>query len=289
MGQRTRKKLYVLLQVIEGKLKQTAAAAILSLCVRQVRRLIRRVEKLGDVGVIHGNQGKKSPHRIGDSKRKQIIRLCRSRYVGFGPTLIAEKVLEETGIKVSDETIRKWLISEGLQYRRRRKPKHRKWRERKEYSGQMVQMDGSHHSWFEERGQKVVLMGYIDDATGTIFARFYDHEGTMPALDSLKRYVRRYGIPCSLYLDRHTTYKSPKELSMEDELQGLEEPQTQFKRAAEELGIEMIYAYSPQAKGRIERLFKTLQDRLVKEMRLRQINEIGEANKFFNELLASVE
>ena len=157
--------------------------------------------------------------------------------------------------------------------------KHRQWRERKHHFGEMVQMDGSHHDWFEGRGPKCVLMGYIDDATGTVYGRFYDYEGTMPAMDSFKRYIKRYGMPQSVYLDKHTTYKSPAKQSIEDELEDIK-PMSQFERSLSELEVTVIHANSPQAKGRIERQFRTLQDRLVKEMRLVGVKSVDQANEF---------
>ena len=135
----------------------------------------------------------------------------------------------------------------------------------------MVQLDGSHHDWLEGRGPELVLMGYIDDATITVHAHFYNHEGTVPALDSFGRYIQRYGIPCSVYLDKHSTYKSAKTPTTEEQLEGLGQPQSQFQRAMSELGVAVIHAHSPAAKGRIERLFQTFQNRLVKEMRLKKI------------------
>jgi hypothetical protein len=149
----------------------------------------------------------------------------------------------------------------------------------------MVQMDGSHHEWLEGRGPELVLMGYIDDATNNVYGRFYDYEGTMPAMGSFKHYVRKYGLPISVYLDKHTTYKSPRKLTLEEELEGMEKPLSQFERALEELGVEVIHANSPQAKGRVERLFGVLQDRLIKEMRLRGIKTKDEANDFLKEYL----
>jgi predicted RNA binding protein YcfA (HicA-like mRNA interferase family) len=196
--------------------------------------------------------------------------------------LASEKLLEGHGLKVSDETLRKWLLESGDWKKVRRKGVHRQWRERKGHLGEMVQMDGSHHNWFEGRGCECVLMGYIDDATGEAFGRFYEYEGTMPAMDSFRRYIQRSGIPLSVYLDRHTTYKSPAKPSIEEELQGIE-PLSEFERALGELGVEVIHAYSAQAKGRIERLFGTLQDRLVKEMRLRGIKSVEEGNGFLEE------
>jgi hypothetical protein len=149
----------------------------------------------------------------------------------------------------------------------------------------MVQMDGSEHDWLEGRGPKLVLMGVIDDATNTVAARFYDHEGTLPALDSFRRWVQRYGIPASVYLDKHTTYRSPRPPSLEEQLQGLERSQSQFQRAMSELGVEVIHAHSPAAKGRIERLFGTFQDRLIKEMRLAQVASLAAANRFLEHYL----
>lgn len=162
---------------------------------------------------------------------------------------------------------------------------HRQWRERKECFGEMVQVDGSHHDWLEGRGADLVLMGYIDDATSHVLGRFYEYEGTIPAMDSFQCYVKENGLPQSVYLDRHTTYKSPKGLEEWEELAGIEKPMSQFERALNELGVEVIHAYSPQAKGRVERLFGTLQDRLVKEMRLRGIKTREEANRFLAEYL----
>jgi len=146
-------------------------------------------------------------------------------------------------------------------------------------------MDGSHHNWLEERGPNLVLMGYIDDATNNVFARFYNYEGTFPAMDSFKRYIQCYNIPQSIYLDKHTTYRSTRKLTLQEELQGLIKPMSQFERALNELEVEIIYANSPQAKGRIERLFKTFQDRLIKEMRLANVSSKEKANSFLKDYL----
>jgi transposase-like protein len=213
-----------------------------------------------------------------------VIQLYREQYADFGPTLASEKLLERDGIRVSDETLRRWLLEEGDWKKRRRHRGHRQWRERKSHEGEMVQMDGSHHDWFEGRGPWCVLMGYIDDAGGRVFGRFYGYEGTIPAMDSFKRYIRRYGLPLSVYLDRYKTYKSTAKPTLEDELND-REPLSDFERALKELGVEVVHANSPQAKGRIERLFRTLQDRLVKEMRLRTISTLEEANAFLEAYL----
>jgi len=214
-----------------------------------------------------------------------VIRLYRRNYLGFGPTLASEKLLERDEIRISRETLRKWLIEECLWQRRRKRRKHRRWRERKGCFGEMVQVDGSHHDWLEGRGPELVLMAYIDDATSTVFARFYEYEGTFPAMDSLLAYITCYGIPQSVYLDKHTTYKSTGKLTIEEELAGIMEPKSQFERALDELGVKVIHCNSPQAKGRIERLFGTFQDRVIKEMRLRDIKSKEEANRFLEEYL----
>ena len=218
--------------------------------------------------------------------KDRVVALYVQKYQGFGPTLTSEKLHELDAIELSKETVRKWLIEAGHWQKARKTRTHRQWRERKSHCGQMLQMDGSHHDWFEGRRAKCVLMGYIDDATGRTFCRFYEYEGTIPAMDSFKRYMRENGIPLSVYFDKHTTYKSTAEPSIEDEINGTE-PLSEFGRALTELGVKLIHAHSPQAKGRVERLFNTLQDRLVKEMTLRGINTIEEANKLLKSYLSS--
>lgn len=274
------KRLKVLHETIKRYLTQATAAAMLGLSERQVRRLVKRVREEKDRGVIHRGRGRPSNNRLAEKLKDKTLDFYRKKYQGFGPTLASEKLFELDGIKLSDETLRKWLLEAGLWKKRRKRSGHRRWRDRKECFGQMVQIDGSHHDWLEGRGSELVLMGYIDDATNTVFARFYDYEGTMPAMDSFKGYVRKYGLPISVYLDKHTTYKSTKKLTLEEQLAGVQEPLSQFERALEELGVEVIHAGSPQAKGRVERLFGILQDRLIKEMRLRGIKTKEEANAF---------
>ena len=159
-------------------------------------------------GVIHQTRGKSNCRRISDVIKAKVLRVYGSRYKDFGATLASEKLAKHEGIKLSRETLRKWLQAEGYEAARRRRRKHRSRRERKEYYGQMVQMDGSHHDWLEGRGPRLVLMGYIDDATNRIYGRFYEYEGTIPAMDSFKRYCLKYGIPQSVYLDCHSTYKA---------------------------------------------------------------------------------
>jgi len=273
------KRLHVVQKVLEGSLKQIEAAEILWLSGRQVRRIVRRVKREGDRGIIHRSRGKPSNRRLPDETKEMVIGFYRQKYKDFGPTLFSEKLLELDGLKISDETLRNWLIEDGAWVKGRKNRIHRQWRERKGHFGEMLQMDGSHHDWLEGRGPKIVLMGCIDDATSNIFGRFYEYEGTIPAMDSFKGYTGLYGIPSSIYIDRHTTYKSNARPTIEDDLNG-RCPLSQFERAMKELGARVIHALSPQAKGRIERLFKTLQDRLVKEMRLKGINTMDEANRF---------
>lgn len=269
---------------IDGHVTQKTAASMLGLSERQVRRLVRDVRERGERGVIHALRGRPSNRRIAEETRGQALSLYQVRYPDFGPTLAAEKLLECEGIKISDETLRRWLIEAGFWKKRRKRSCFRQWRPRKECFGQMVQLDGSHHDWLEGRGPHLVLMAYIDDATNTIYGRFFDYEGTLPAMDSFTGYVRKYGLPMSVYLDRHTTYKSSKKLTEWEEVAGIESL-SQFERALKELGVEVIHALSPQAKGRIERLFGVLQDRLVKEMRLAGIMTKEQANGFLTRYL----
>lgn len=277
--QKELKRAHVIHKVIEGVLTQAEAAKMVSLSERQIRRIVKRIREEGDRGIQHRSRGKESNRKLPKKFKDRIIELYCRKYKGFGPMLASEKLFENEGIQISDETIRKWLIEAGEWKKQRKGNQHRQWRPRKEHSGQMVQMDGSHHDWFEGRRPKCVLMAYIDDATGSVYGRFYEYEGTIPAMDSFKRYIKKYGIPMSIYFDRHTTYKSPSVPSIEDEINGTE-PLSEFGRALKELDVQLIYAYSPQAKGRVERLFATLQDRLVKELRLQGISTIEEANRF---------
>ena len=279
MKPREIKRLHLIGQALEGKISQKQAAEVVGLSVRQMRRLMKRVKVEGERGVLHRRRGKASNRRIADQTKQTILALFEKHYADYGPTLASEKLQERHQMGVHPETLRLWLRQARLPYKQRRAKPHRQWRPRRSCFGQMVQMDGSHHDWLEGRGPKLVLMGYIDDATNTVEARFYDHEGTIPALDSFRRWVKRYGLPCSVYLDKHTTYRSIRPPSVEEQLEGREHSQSQFQRAMSELGVEVIHAHSPAAKGRVERLFQTLQDRLVKELRLAGAATLLEANQ----------
>jgi hypothetical protein len=279
MSQKEVNRLHVIHQTIEKVITQERAAAMLGLTVRQVRRIARSVRSEGDAGISHKSRGKSAHNQIADKIKDKAVALCRTRYKEFGPTHASEKLLTVHKIKVSDETLRGWFQEEHLPYKGRKKRPHRQWRERKAHRGEMVQMDGSHHDWFEGRGPWCVLMGYVDDATGTVYARFYEYEGTLPAMDGFKRYIRLYGLPQSVYLDRHSTYKVTAKQTIEEELNDVQ-PMSHFEKSLAELGVKVIHAYSPQAKGRVERLFGTFQDRVVKEMRLAGVANIAEGNAF---------
>jgi transposase-like protein len=284
MSQTESNRLYVIRQTIDKAITQDHAAEILGLTNRQVRRIAKSIRSDGDAGICHKSRGKRAHNRIADKIKDKAVTLCRDTYKEFGPTHASEKLLTVHKIKVSDETLRGWFQEEHLPYKSRKKRPHRQWRERKLYRGEMVQMDGSHHDWFEGRGPWCVLMGYIDDATGTVYARLYEYEGTLPAMDGFKRYIRLYGLPQSVYLDRHSTYKVTSKQTLEEELNDIQ-PMSHFEKSLATLAVKVIHAYSPQAKGRVERLFGTFQDRVVKEMRLAGVTTIAEGNIFLDAYL----
>ena len=281
MSQEELKRLHVIRKILDKRLKQVEAAKILGLSTKQIGRIAQRVHKEGDKGIIHKSRGRPSNRALPQRVKDKVIKLYRQRYYDFGPTFANEKLFEINKIKIGNQTLRNWLIVDGAWQITRKHRKHRQWRERKHSFGEMEQIDGSHHDWFEGRGRECVLMGYVDDATGNIFGNFYDYEGTKPAMDSFKRYIKKYGTPQSVYLDNHTTYKSTKKPSIEDELNNTE-ALSQLERVFKQLGVSVIHANSPQAKGRVERSFNTHQDRLIKEMRLKGINTVKQANKFLH-------
>ena len=278
------RRLHVIRQAMEKRITQVKASVLLKLTTRHIRRLMARVRREGDGGLGHRGRGQPSNRRMAASRKAKILRIYAQRYGDFGPTLAAEKLAERHGLAVSAETLRGWLLAQGVTHFRRRKRPHRAWRPRKAHVGELVQLDGSHHDWLEGRGPQCVLMAYIDDASSRVWARFYEYEGTLPAMDSFKRYGRRYGLPLALYADKHTTYKSPAEPTVAEQLAG-HKPRSQFERSLAELGVELIHAHSPQAKGRVERLFATFQDRVIKELRLAGIATREAANDFLETYL----
>ncbi len=269
-------RLKVVTDVTEKRISQKIASKRLNLSSRQIRRLIKRFKTQGAKGLANKHRNTVSNRKLPDDLRLKVLELYKQNYPDFRPTFFCEKLSELHNIEISKETARKWLLNEGL-WKRERKIKLRKsLRERKPCFGEMLQLDGSKHDWFEGKRDKAVLMSFIDDATGFIFSRFYEYEGTIPAMSLLKQYTEEYGLPMSIYSDKHTTYKSTDKNK---------EALSQFGRALEELGIELIHANTPQAKGRVERSFRTLQDRLVKEMRLKNIRGIETANNFLKQYL----
>jgi transposase len=273
------RRVHVIRQAMNKAVRQREASAVLGITTRQVRRLIQRVQAEGDAGLVHRGRGKPSNRRHSPAGKARVLRLYGQHYGDFGPTLAAEKLAERHGITLSAETLRQWLRARGITHFSRQKRPHRAWRERRAHVGELIQLDGSHHDWFEERGPRCVLMAYIDDASSRVFARFYAYEGTMPAMDSFRRYITHYGMPLALYTDKHTTYKSPAAPTVEEQLAG-RRPHSQFERSLAELGVTVIHAHSPQAKGRVERLFRTFQDRLIKELRLAGVATLDVANRF---------
>lgn len=284
MSRREAKRLHIIHRALDEKLTQKEAAGLAGLSDRQMRRLIRRIREEGDEGICHRSRGRASNRRIPRKVKEKTLKLFKETYRDFNLAHATEKLSEVHGITLSDETLRLWLNEAAIPYQKRKVKKHRELRQRRAHFGELVQIDGSHHDWFEGRGPVCVFMGYIDDATNTVYGRFYDYEGTMPAMDSMKRYIKRHGIPKSVYLDKHTTYRSWIKPTIEEELDD-RKPMSHFEKSLAALEVEAIHANSPQAKGRVERLFKTLQDRLVREMRLLGIKSVCEANAFLTTYL----
>lgn len=280
------KRVGIIQRVIEGKLTQQAASRLIGVVDRQIRRIVKRYRTQGEKGLLHRLRGIASNRRHDETLKRRVLTLYQEKYGDFGPTLAHEKLLEKHNIQIGCQTLRRWLIEAKLwEIRTQKKIKQHEWRQRKECFGEMIQLDGSHHDWLEGRGPKLVLMGLIDDATSRVSARFHDYEGTVPVMDSFLRYVKQYGLPKSVYLDRHSAYFGSGLSSLEEDLLGRRRPESQFERALRQLGVDLIHAYSPQAKGRIERLFGTFQDRLIKEMRLADIKTKEGANQFLEKYL----
>jgi hypothetical protein len=271
MSQRERDVLKVVQSVVDGKRSQAEAARLLRLSSRQVRRLQRKLEAKGDASLVHGLRGQPSNHRYDTAFRAKVLRAYRRRYSGFGPTFACEKLAEEKLI-VSPETLRCWLLAEGLWQRQRRRDTHRQRRPRRACFGELVQMDTSLHEWLEGRGEQMVLLSMIDDATSRVMARFYPGDTVEAHFDLARRWMKKYGRPLALYTDRHGIFEAHKK--GQPDYAG----ETQFSRALAELGIELIKAHSPQAKGRVERSFGTAQDRWVKELRLAKARTRDQAN-----------
>lgn len=281
MSEKEARRLPIIERLIRGDINGTEAAKQGRLSVRQVKRLKARVKKDGAVGITHKGRGKESNRRIDIQQVKRMKRIVVEKYPDFGPTFAAEKLEEDHGLCVSNETLRNRMTVWGLwkPKPRRQNKEYRAWRERRTQYGELVQFDGSYHDWFEGRAPICCLLATIDDATGRISKlQFTDHEGVSPAYRFWWEYSETHGKPVSIYLDRHSTYKQNIKKNILDNPEAM----TQFERAMKKLGVEVIHAYSAQAKGRVERLFGTLQDRLIKEMRLRRITTLEEATQYAN-------
>jgi len=278
MSEKEAQRLSVLHRVLDGGLKQAQAAQQLGVSVRQVKRLCRRLRSQGAAGLVSRRRGRPSNRRIDPAQREHYVGLVRAHYADFGPRLAYEYLQREHGFGFSVETLRGWMTAAGLwQAKQRRAKRVHSPRARRPCLGELVQIDGSHHDWFEGRSAKCCLLAFIDDATGRVLgARFFEQETTQGYLAVLRGLVQRHGAPLAVYSDRHAIFtKSDPE----------DTKPTQFERALLQLRIEPICAHSPQAKGRVERLFQTLQDRLCKAMRLQAIDTIDQANSWLDEYL----
>ena len=272
----------VLARVKKGELRVTEAAEQMKTSYRHAKRLWKRYEEGGAEALQHGNAGRASNRARPEKERKKILQLVRKKYSGepgrrFGPTLAAEHLLSEDECKIHPETLRRWMLSEGLWSQARKHPEHRQRRERKEHFGELVQMDGSFHDWYQGRAAVSCLMNMVDDATSTVEARLGDQETIWAAVGVLRIWIGNYGVPQGLYTDWKNVYV--REPNARERVSG-EAPLTQFGRMCQQLGIEITAANSPQAKGRVERSNSTHQDRLVKKMGRKKIRTHEQANAF---------
>jgi len=274
------KKYDIIKKVISRELNGTEAAGLLNLTIRHIRRLKKKVNQDGIKGLIHGNRGKPSNRRMSDKEKKKIADLIRKHYPDFGPLLASEKLAERHGIKRDKSTVRSIMIKEEIwKPSQKKKETHREWRQRKACKGELVQYDGSYEYWFEDRGPKACLLASIDDSDSEVWAQFDEHEGVKPTFKFWRDYMERFGKPNAIYVDKFSTYSMNHKLAKENP-----DTLTQFERAMTELNTGIVHAHSPQAKGRVEKLFKTLQDRLIKELRLNNISTTKEANEFLEKV-----
>lgn len=276
MSAKERRRKSVFDEVQEGRLTLREASMKLGLSYRQCRRSYTRFREEADVGLVHRSRGRPSNRRLPQKLVERAVQRYRERYTGFGPTLAAEKLAEE-GLVLDHETLRRLLMKERLWIKRRKGVKHRQRRERKQHFGELLQLDGSHHAWFGEERGRSCLMDMVDDATGCRLALLGPEETTEAAMRLLWQWIERYGIPKAVYVDKKSVYVTLREPTVEEQLAGVE-PQTAFGAACAKLGIELIAAHSPQAKGRVERTHGVYQDRFVKELALRRITTLDTAN-----------
>jgi transposase len=282
MSKRELGRVEVLARVRSGQLLLVDAGRLLCVSYRQAKRLWKRYREEGPAGLKHRSAGGRS-HRAYEARfRRKVLGLIRQKYSGavgerFGPTLAAEHLQQEDGVKMHAETLRRWMLEEGVWSRERKRKRHRQRRARKEHFGELVQLDGSFHAWLEERGPEGCLIDMVDDATNTTWAQLGEEETIWAVADALRAWIERYGVPLALYVDWKNLYKRPANAG--ERLRG-EEPITQFGRMCAKLGIAVIAANSPQAKGRVERVHGTHQDRLVKKLRRKEIVSHEVANVY---------
>lgn len=280
LNMKEQKRLVVINGLETGKLELEEAATAMKLCVRQVKRLRAAYRQKGAAALAHGNRGRPSPRRIPEAVRERILELARTTYQDYNDQHFTEKLAEEHGIRVSRSTVRTLRRQAGLASPRKRRPsRHRQRRQRYPQAGMLLQADGSQHDWLEGRGPWLTLLAAIDDATNEVVgALFREQEDAAGYFLLMEQISQSHGLPLALYADRHTIFQSPKKRTTEEELAG-ERSQSQFGRLLDALGIELIPAHSPQAKGRVERLFGTLQDRLVKALREAEADDQEKANR----------
>lgn len=276
MSVKERRRKSVFEEVLAGRLTIVAASRQLGLSYRQCRRSYKRFRAQGDAGLVHRRRGVASNRGHPASFKRRVLKRYRDRYEGFGPTLAAEKLAED-GFVLDHETLRRWLLADGQWKRRRKRREHRQRRERRRHFGELVQMDGSHHRWFGADRAQCCLMNMVDDATGRTLSVMFEQETTEAAMRTLWLWIERYGIPEALYTDKKTVFITDREPTIEEQLAD-EEPTTAFGKACKKLGIAIIAAHSPQAKGRVERNHAVYQDRLVKELALHRITTIPTSN-----------
>ena len=281
MSNRNIDRLRVIRDVLDGKLTQIEAGAILKRSDRQIRRLCEKVKRQGNAGIRHGLCGQRSNNRLEVELLEQALSALHDPlWKGFGPTFALEKLDEYYGINLGEGTVRKLMTSSGIWQARHRGARHRSWRPRRICVGMLTQLDGSDHDWFEGRGPRCALIIYIDDATSQVlYGEFAKVEDTLTLMRTTKTYLQKRGRPVAFYVDKDSIYKVNRQASVDEDLRD-EYPMTQFTRAMSELGVAVIAADSPQAKGRVERGFDTHQDRLVKELRLRGISTMEAANRY---------
>lgn len=274
MSQQEVDRLSLINQVMNKKITIKESSAILKLSERQLFRVLSRVRQEGSKGIIHKLRGKSSNRGYPEKVKQKVIEIYKKQYSDYGPTLFSEELLKNHSISIDHETVRRWMRERFITTYLRKKRPHRKRRERRSANGEMIQFDGSHHDWFEGRDAECCLYVCVDDATGKVHLRFGRTENTADAMLTMWEYIKHNGIPRSIYLDRFSTYYAKYKL-------------TDFARAMKELGVEIIYAKSPQGKGRVENRNRTLQDRLIKSMRQLGISTIADANEYLRKEFAS--